>query len=161
MTKCPVCGTYIPEGGRICLKCGYKPENDTVSEMFSDKNPYINYLQQVMDTVVSEFPKGEAGFKHDNTGWIAAAGYLGPAFVYTYYKNKDSELVRFHANQAFTLFAAYILAGFAGKIPLAGGLLRKLLRTAVSVLAFMGAKSAVAGKTEPLPVVGELGIKLF
>lgn len=159
MTNCPVCGAYIPDGGKICLSCGYKPDNDTVGEMFSDKNPYINYLQQVMDTVVSEFPRD--AMKHDNTGWIAAASYIGPAFLYTYYKNKDSELVRFHANQACAVFAAYLIAGIADRIPLVGGLIKKLLRTGIGVLAFMGARSAVAGKTEPLPVIGEIGIKPF
>ena len=28
MNKCPECGAYIPEGGKMCIACGWKPEEE-------------------------------------------------------------------------------------------------------------------------------------
>lgn len=160
MIKCPDCGAYIPDGGKVCLSCGWKPEAD-FGGIFSKDNPYINYLQQVMDSV-KDMPKEERDkLQHDDMRWIAAAGYIGPAFLYTYYKHRDSELVKWHANQACVLFAAYLLCGVLDKLPLLGGLIKKTARAGISLLAFAGAKSAVANKTDPLPVVGTLDLGIF
>ena len=162
MTHCPKCGAYIPDGGRMCIACGWKPEADDTP--FKD-NPYISYLQQVMDTVVNEFPgkkNGDAGLPpHDNSGWIAAASYLGPVFIYTYFKYNEYDIVRYHANQACILFLLNIAVDFVGKMPLLGKPLKSLAGAALFVLAFIGAKAAVAKKSEPLPVVGELGIEIL
>lgn len=164
MTHCPKCGKYIPDGGRMCIACGWKPEED---ESFLKDNPYINYLQRVMDTVVNEFPgKDGEEFKaklqdHDNSGWIAAAGYLGPAFIYTYLKYGEYDIVRYHANQACILFLLNIGAEFIGKTPILGKALKSVASMALFALAFIGARAAVAKKCEPVPLVGELGIELL
>jgi len=130
-------------------------------DLFPKDNPYINYLQQVMDTMVNEFPKDSQGFEHDNSGWTAAAGYLGPMFIYTYLKNKDNELVAYHANQACILFACSMLNNMAGKIPVVGGIIKRLGATAIMLLSFMGAKNAVAKSKTPLPIVGSLNISIL
>lgn len=164
MTHCPKCGAYIPDGGRMCIACGWKPEED---DSFLKDNPYINYLQQIMDTVVNEFPgKNDGEFEsklheHDNSGWIAAASYLGPAFIYTYFKYNEFDLVRYHANQACILFLLNIAADFIGKTPILGKPLKSIASAALFALAFVGAKAAVAKKCEPVPVVGELGIEIL
>ena len=46
-------------------------------------------------------------------------------------------------------------------MPLLGKPLKSLAGAALLVLAFIGAKAAVAKKSEPLPVVGELGIEIL
>lgn len=163
MTTCPECGAYIPDGGKMCISCGWKPEkNDDgiLDDIFSNKNPYINYLQQVMDTVVKDFPKDEK-IEHDNTGWVAAASYLGPAFIYTYIKNRDSKLICYHANQACLLFMLNIAHDFAGKLPLIGGLIKKAGNVALFALAFLGARNAVAKKMEPVPGLNNLNITIL
>lgn len=161
---CKKCGAYIPDGGKICLACGWKPDDDNehiFNELFTDDNPYIKYLQQVMDTVVNEFPKDDSRLaEHDNTGWTAAAGYLGPTFIYTYLKNRDSELICYHANQSCLLFVAYLVLGLLDKLPL-GGILKKAGRTAVFFFAFNGMRNAVARKKEPASPLGALGMEII
>lgn len=148
----------------MCIACGWKPEED---DSFLKDNPYINYLQRVMDTVVNEFPgKDDEDFKaklreHDNSGWIAAAGYLGPAFIYTYLKYGEYDIVRYHANQACILFLLNIATEFIGKTPILGKPLRSIASMALFALAFIGARAAVAKKSEPVPLVGELGIEIL
>ncbi len=164
MTTCPKCGAYIPDGGKMCISCGWKPEKaegGAFEDVFSKDNPYINYLQQVMDTVVKDFPKDEDRMTHDNSGWTAAASYIGPAFIYTYLKNRDSKLICYHANQACLLFAANVALNFVEKLPLIGGLLKKAGGIALLASAFMGAKNAVAKKFEPAPGLGKINITVL
>lgn len=148
----------------MCISCGWKPEKaegGVFEDVFSKDNPYINYLQQVMDTVVKDFPKDEDRMAHDNSGWTAAASYLGPAFIYTYIKNRDSALICYHANQACILFAAKIVLDFVGKLPLLGGLIKKAGNIALLYSAFLGAKNAVAKKMEPAPGLNKLDITIL
>ena len=87
MNKCPECGSYIPEGGKMCIACGWKPEEDSGRiPDFLKGNPYINAMQEVMGQMKKDDETGEyQGLPHDNTPWIAAASYIGPAFLYTYF----------------------------------------------------------------------------
>lgn len=169
MNKCPKCGSYIPEGGKMCIACGWKPEvtNDTKPD-FMNANPYINYMQEVMDTVVNKFPKDGNGTEmelpHDDNRWIAAASYIGPAFLYTYFvKGKDSEIIKYHANQACVLFGAEVLSGifYRNRIPVLGNALKKATNIMFFALAFIGARAAVANQKKPLPVLGELNLTIF
>lgn len=166
MNKCPECGAYIPEGGKMCIACGWKPEEtDGVMPDFLKDNPYINAMQEVMGQLKKDDNTGEyQSLPHDNTPWIAAASYLGPAFLYTYFiKGKDSELIRFHANQACVLFGAELLAAafYKNKIPVIGDALKKATKLMFFVLSIIGAKAAVAQKQKPLPVLGELKLTLL
>lgn len=166
MNKCPKCGSYIPEGGKMCIACGWKPEeSDGAIPEFLKSNPYINAMQEVMGQMKKDDKTGEfQSLPHDNTPWIAAASYLGPAFLYTYFaKGKDSELIRYHANQACVLFGAKLLsmAFYKKEIPIIGGPLKKATNIMFLVLAFVGAKAAVAQKEKPLPVLGELKLNIL
>lgn len=166
MNKCPECGSYIPEGGKMCIACGWKPEEDSsVIPEFLKGNPYINAMQEVMGQMKKDDETGEyQGLPHDNTPWIAAASYIGPAFLYTYFiKGKDSELVRYHANQACVLFVAEVLSSifYSKKIPVIGGALKKATNLMFFVLALIGARAAVADKQKPLPVLGDLNLTIL
>lgn len=166
MTTCPKCGAYIPDGGKMCISCGWKPEEKGFAEGIRE-NPFVNYLQEVMDTVVDKFPKEELereiseNMPHDNYRWYAAASYIGPAFIYTYYKYNDSELVRYHANQACLLFIAKLLSDVIGKVKFIGKPIHKVLDLALFALAFNNAKAAVANKQTPVPVLGQLGVEIL
>ena len=166
MKKCPECGSYIPEGGKMCITCGWKPEeNDgVISELLKD-NPYINAMQEVMGQMKKNDETGEyQGLPHDDTRWTAAASYLGPAFLYTYFvKGKDSELIRYHANQACILFCAQVLSSifYRRKIPVIGTALKKATNLMFFVLAFIGARAAVADNQKPLPILGELNLTIL
>ena len=155
MNRCPECGAYAAKGAKVCIVCGAKLEDTEESTPLEGE--FFDYLQGMMDS----FAGKENELAHDNERWIAALSYLGPAFIYTYAKNRDSELIRYHANQACLLFAAWLLAGAAKKLPLVGGAVKSLLRYGMSILAFRGAKNAVALKKEPIPFFGELGLELL
>ena len=166
MNKCPECGSYIPEGGKMCIACGWKPEaSDSVFSDLLKDNPYINAMQEVMGQMKKDEATGEyQRLPHDNTPWIAAASYLGPAFLYTYFvKGKDSELIRFHANQACVLFCAQVVSSvfYRKKIPVIGNALKKATNFMFFVLAFIGARAAVADDKKPLPVLGELNLTIL
>ena len=150
----------------MCIACGWKPEeSDGAIPEFLKSNPYINAMQEVMGQLKKDDNTGEfQSLPHDNTPWIAAASYLGPAFLYTYFaKGKDSELIRYHANQACVLFGAKLLsmAFYKKEIPIIGGPLKKATNIMLLVLAFVGAKAAVAQKEKPLPVLGELNLNIL
>lgn len=166
MNKCPECGAYIPEGGKMCIACGWKPEESgsAIPDFLKD-NPYLNAMQEVMDQMKKDDVTGEyQSLPHDNTPWIAAASYLGPAFLYTYFvKGKDSELIRYHANQACILFGAKLLsmAAYKKEIPFIGAPLKKATNLLFIVLAVIGARAAIAQKEKPLPVLGELNLTIL
>ena len=155
MNKCPKCGAFAADGARVCIVCGEKLDDTAGAAPWDGE--LFDYLQKMMDSV----KENDAAFPKDDERWTAALSYLGPAFIYTYTKNRDSELVCYHANQACLLFAAWLLAGSAKSIPLVGGALRSMLRWLLSAFAFKGARNAVALKKEPIPFIGELGIELL
>ena len=161
MNKCPKCGSYIPDGGKMCIACGWKPDADDAYT----NNPFINALQEVVDSVKDRENDAEnlaEALKLDNNRWIAAASYLGPAFLYTYFvKSKDSELIKYHANQACLLFIFDVATNVFRKIPVIGKPMKKACGIAAFVLAFLNAKKAVANKMEPVPFIGEMGITIL
>ncbi len=159
MTKCPKCGSYIPDGGKMCISCGWKPaDEDAYAE-----NPFINAFQQVMDSVSDKDENDlKDMLKLDNNRWIAAASYLGPAFLYTYFvKSKGDEFINYHANQACLLFMFDVATNVFRKIPIIGKPVKKACGLAAAVLAFLNAKKAVANKMEPVPFIGEMGITIL
>ncbi|MDO4815660.1 MAG: zinc ribbon domain-containing protein [Bacillota bacterium] len=161
MNKCPKCGSYIPDGGKMCIACGWKPEHE---EMLKD-NPFFDYFRSVMDSVSDKNDGGDGvaeALQLDNKNWIAAASYLGPAFLYTYFvKSKGDELINYHANQACLLFIFDVATNAFKVIPVIGKPIKKLCGLAAFVFAFLNAKKAVAHKMEPVPFIGELGIELL
>ncbi len=159
MNKCPKCGSYIPDGGKMCISCGWKPGEQDVY----DENPFINAFQQVMDSVSDKDENDlKDVLKLDNNRWIAAASYLGPAFLYTYFvKSKGNELINYHANQACLLFIFDVATNVFKKIPIIGKPLKKACGITAAVLALLNAKKAVANKMEPVPFIGEMGITIL
>lgn len=149
----------------MCIACGWKPEEkDGAVPDFLKDNPYINAMQEVIGQMKKDEDGKYQSLPHDNTPWIAAASYLGPACLYTYFKyGKDSELVRYHANQACVLFAVKLLSMAVNKkeIPVIGGAMKKATNILLFALAFIGARAAVAQKLKPLPVLGELDLTIL
>ena len=154
MTKCPKCGAYIPDGGKLRLTCGYQPGKAAAEE---NENGPFNLFGELFE----QAEKMQEPLPHDNTRWTAALGYLGPMFIYTYLKNREDEFICYHANQSCLLFVCYLAAGAADKLPVIGGIIKKLLRALVSYLAFNGARNAAQNKKTPASYVGDLGITLL
>lgn len=156
MNKCPVCGTYIPEGGRVCLSCGWKPGGSNIED-----EPLFKYMKDAFD-------KASAGVTDENElnaeyedKELAAFGYIGPAFIYSLIKCRDSELVKYHAKQSGLLLLAHMMNEAIGVVPYFGKPLKKINTAVLIALAFLGARNAYFGKKEPVPVLGELISKLF
>ena len=91
MNKCPQCGAYIPDGGRMCISCGWKPEGG--NGMFD--NPIFQYMQDAFekagpqmtgdDKIPDEFRERDlAGkpVKKINTMILVALAFLGARNAY-------------------------------------------------------------------------------
>ena len=89
MNKCPRCGTYIPDGGKVCLSCGWKPGSD---DGFMD-NPILKYMQEAFDKASPEMTEDDKIPDEFKERDLAAVGYIGPVFLYSLIKNSSSELV--------------------------------------------------------------------
>lgn len=155
MNKCPMCGTYIPEGGRVCLSCGWKPETGDAMD------PIFKYMQDAFDKASSNMPGVDGMTSEYREQELAAAGYIGPAFIYSLIKCRDSELVRYHAKQSGLLLLAHIMNGAVGVLPWLGKPLKKINAAVLIVLAFIGARNAYFNRKEPVPIVGQLISQLF
>lgn len=156
MNKCPVCGTYIPDGGRVCLSCGWKPDGRDVTD-----EPLFKYMKDAFDKAsagITDEEELKGGYEDAE---LAAFGYIGPAFIYSFLKRRDSELVKYHAKQAGMLLLAHIMNGAVGVMPYFGKPLKKINTALLIILAFQGARNAYFGKKEPVPFIGELISKLF
>ncbi len=152
MNKCPICGTYIPDGGKVCLSCGWKPEN---ADSFMD-NPIFKYMQEAFEQASPEMTEDDGIPEEFKERDLAAVGYIGPAFLYSLIKKKNSELVRYHAKQAAMLLAMHVLNNALVVVPYFGKPLKKINTAVLVALAFLGARNAYFGKKEPVPFVGQI-----
>ncbi len=152
MNKCPRCGTYIPDGGKVCLSCGWKPD---AGDSFMD-NPILKYMQEAFDAASPEMTENDAIPDEFKERDLAAAGYIGPVFLYSLIKNSGSELVRYHAKQSAMILALHMLNSVIGAVPYVGKPVKKLNTTLLVLLAFLGARNAYFGKKEPVPFVGQI-----
>ncbi|MDR1808211.1 MAG: hypothetical protein LBR33_09930 [Propionibacteriaceae bacterium] len=89
---------------------------------------------------------------------MAVLAYLGPLVLVPLFAAKHSPFARFHTNQGLVLLVAWVLQSILQGI-LGGFLLNTLLwlvGVAILVLAILGIVNAVNGKTEKLPLVGNI-----
>ena len=107
MNKCPRCGTYIPDGGKVCLSCGWKPGSE---DSFMD-NPILKYMQEAFDKASPEMTEDDKIPDEFKERDLAAVGYIGPVFLYSLIKNSSSELVRYHAKQSAMLLVILAFLG--------------------------------------------------
>lgn len=152
MNKCPRCGTYIPDGGKVCLSCGWKPGSE---DSFMD-NPILKYMQEAFDKASPEMTEDDKIPDEFKERDLAAVGYIGPVFLYSLIKNSSSELVRYHAKQSAMLLVMHMLNGVIGAVPYLGKPVKKLNTMLLVILASLGARNAYFGKKEPVPFVGQI-----
>lgn len=157
MNKCPKCGTYIPEGGKVCLSCGWKPE--PAGDMFD--NPIMKYMQEAFDKASPQMTDDDKIPEEYRERDLAATGYIGPMFIMSLIKDGKSELVKYHAKQSAMLLALHMLNGVVGTVPYIGKPAKKLNTALLVVLAFLGARNAYFGKKEPVPLAGQVIAKIM
>ena len=132
----------------MCLSCGWKPD---AGDGFMD-NPILKYMQEAFDAASPEMTENDAIPDEFRERDLAAAGYIGPVFLYSLIKNSGSELVRYHAKQSAMLLALHML----NSVPYIGKPVKKLNTLLLTILAFLGARNAYFGKKEPVPFAGEI-----
>lgn len=152
MNKCPRCGTYIPDGGKVCLSCGWKPD---AGDSFMD-NPILKYMQEAFNSASPEITENDKITDEFKERDLAAVGYIGPVFLYSLIKNSGSELVKYHAGQSAMLLVMHMLNGVIGIVPYVGKPLKRLNTMLLVILAFLGARNAYFGRKEPVPFAGQI-----
>ena len=102
----------------------------------------------------------------DHERWYAAVGYLFFLALFSLWKGRESDFIRFHSRQAFLLFVAECVSFLAiliiertiGKLPFLGLLIVVLLQIAVYLsalfLSVMGFVKALFGERWTMPFIG-------
>lgn len=91
--------------------------------------------------------------------YLSILCYLGPLFLIPYFLRKDSPFVRFHANQGLLLLIAEILIPIAANfVPFLGWAVSLTGWIFTLVCFFKGINSAVKGRFDKLPLIGDINI---
>ncbi len=117
----------------------------------------------------NEYPMNQADVEENKV--LSILCYFGILFLIPYFMKKESQYIKFHANQGLILFifniALGIVSGIIGAIFGAilgeiGVLLSTLLGSLISLigLVFMvlGIINAISGKAKELPIIGRFTI---
>ena len=139
----------------MCLSCGWKPEGG------DGMDPIFRYMQDAFNKASSGMSETDSNSSAYREQELAAVGYIGPTFIYSLMKCRDSELVRYHAKQSGMLLLAHIMNGTVGVMPVLGKPLKKINTALLIVLAFLGARNAYFNTKEPVPIVGKLISQFF
>lgn len=86
-----------------------------------------------------------------NNKILSALSYLGILWILPYLACPDDKFAKYHAKQGLALFIFEIVAGFVGNIISIG----KLLNLFTLYCIYKGMMSALNGKTEELPIIGQ------
>lgn len=89
---------------------------------------------------------------------IAALGYLGPLVLLPLLTKPNSPYVRFHANQSLALLIFYIACNVAAVVPVVGWIASVFGQFFGIYGLIKGMRSALSGKMEKLPIIGDLQI---
>jgi len=85
--------------------------------------------------------------------------YLGPLFLIPFLLRRHSPFVRFHCNQGLVLLLAWWLLDFcAGFVFLLGWMIQLIGGILYLIAMFRGISSAVRGRMDKLPLIGDLTI---
>jgi len=74
---------------------------------------------------------------------------------------KDDPFVKFHVKQGLLIFLTLIAGLMVGVIPLIGWLIAMIAPFFVFVMLVIGILNALAGKKEPLPLIGKYAEEWF
>lgn len=133
MDFCKRCGAVINDEDRFCSSCGAKSGAPT-------ENSRINHVNSPSKDV-------------QNNRFMAILSYFGPLVFIPIFTAKGSPFVRFHANQGFTLFLAWVVS-----VVLDGvfWIIGWILGVAVFVFSILGIVYAAQGREQELPFIGHL-----
>jgi len=128
MDFCKRCGAVVHDDDRFCSSCGAR---------------------------LSGRPSGGGNYRPpsdvQSNKLMAILCYFGPLVFIPIFTAKDSPFVRFHANQGFTLFLAWVASAVLDGIFWIFGWLLGIM---VFVFAIMGILNAARGLERELPLIG-------
>lgn len=101
-----------------------------------------------------------AGEDADDARVISAIGYLGILFLIPLLAKPNSKFAQYHARQGIALFIFGIAVGIVSAIPVLGWVVGAVGWVLSLILLIMGFSNALAGKTQPLPVIGKYAEKV-
>lgn len=138
MDFCKRCGAVIHDEDRFCSSCGAK-SGGTGSPSGGDRYGQGGGNYPAQDVQSNKL--------------MAILCYFGPLVFIPIFTAKSSPFVRFHANQGFTLFLAWVAS-----VVLDGvfWILGWALGVAVLVFSILGIIYAAQGRKQELPFIGHL-----
>ncbi|HHU05864.1 MAG TPA: zinc-ribbon domain-containing protein [Clostridiales bacterium] len=131
MDFCKRCGALLHDNDRFCASCGAK-----VSGAPSGGGDYSGAAKDAQNNKI-----------------MAILCYFGPLIFIPIFTAKNSPFVRFHANQGFTLFLAWLVSAVLDGIFWTFG---SLLGIFVLILSIIGIINAAQGREQELPFIGGL-----
>ncbi len=94
----------------------------------------------------------------ESKAWAMLA-YLGPLSLWSVFKAKDDEFIRFHAKQGLVLFVLEVLVWALSVLPVLGLFLLVLGRLVFGLAVVFGLINAMTGEYKSLPVIGYMAEK--
>lgn len=89
---------------------------------------------------------------------LAAVGYIGILFLLPLFMKPQSSYCQYHARQGMSLFILEIIYGALCAIPIIGWfIIAPVGGFIIFILFIVGLANSMAGKEEPLPVIGVYG----
>lgn len=89
---------------------------------------------------------------------LAILSYIGILFIVPLLAAPKSKFAKFHANQGCALFIVEVALGIVWIIPILGWLVGFFGGIFTFILAIMGIINAANGKSEKLPLIGDIEI---
>ncbi len=89
---------------------------------------------------------------------LAVLSYFGILFLIPLLVAPKSKFAKFHANQGCVLFIAEVALSVVWIVPILGWLVGFVGGIATLVLAIMGIINALNGKSEKLPIIGDVSV---
>lgn len=125
----------------------------------SDEKPPENQEQGQKQETLKQEVVLEADAKDVEANKIfAVLAYFGILFLIPLLAAKSSPFARFHTNQGFILFLAWVVIAMIGWIPILGWLVALFGSIALFVFSIMGIINVLQGKMTKLPLIGQFEI---
>lgn len=179
MPYCKRCGTFMPEGARVCSGCGYRaaPERTENGKRERTGQQTGEYHQEQNGQYEGSYSEQEASGASDASRrtWDAAYEnnmyrdgmenkglcilcYFGLLFLIPYFLRPNSKFVRYHCNQGLLLLIADAVVSCLSRFGRIGSVLGAVGGVFIVVCMIQGIINAVSGRCEPLPYIGRFTI---
>ena len=167
MPFCKKCGTQTAQGAAFCPSCGEKA--DSTQQPQYQQPPYQQQSGQQYQSQQQGYHQ-QSGNDATNNKAMGILAYLGILVLVPIFAAKESRFARFHANQGLVLAITEIAYGIvisiinaimfaiSWRIAAITGTIFGILWLGFLAFSILGIINAANGKTDPLPVIGNITI---